>query len=83
MAIRGSGVDCADGGPTSGCVSESGHAAGLPQCASPKRPVVYGIDLSRCMVLEAGHAGTDRGHHNTAFCQADVERLPFRNNVCV
>src|SRR5882724_10425053 len=34
------------------------------------------------MVLEADTLARTRGHHNTAFCQADVETLPFRNNVC-
>jgi cation:H+ antiporter len=32
------------------------------------------------MVREA-HARA-RGHHNTAFCQADAEALPFRHGAC-
>ena len=38
---------------------------------------VYGIDLSRRMVREADTLARTRGHHNTAFCQADAEALPF------
>ena len=36
-----------------------------------------GIDLSRRMVPEAHTLAHTRGHHNTAFCQADAEALPF------
>jgi SAM-dependent methyltransferase len=43
---------------------------------------VYGIDLSRRMVLEAHTLARTRGHHNTAFCQADAEALPFRHDAC-
>jgi ubiquinone/menaquinone biosynthesis C-methylase UbiE len=43
---------------------------------------VYGIDLSRRMVQEAHTLARTRGHHNTAFCQADAEALPFRHDVC-
>jgi ubiquinone/menaquinone biosynthesis C-methylase UbiE len=34
------------------------------------------------MVYEAHALARPRGHHNTAFCQADAEALPFRNDVC-
>ncbi len=34
------------------------------------------------MVLEAHTLARTLGHHNTAFCQADAEALPFRHNVC-
>jgi ubiquinone/menaquinone biosynthesis C-methylase UbiE len=43
---------------------------------------VYGIDLSRRMVREAHTLARTLGHHNTAFCQADAEALPFRHGVC-
>jgi ubiquinone/menaquinone biosynthesis C-methylase UbiE len=43
---------------------------------------VYGIDLSRRMVREALTLARTRGDHNTAFCQADAEALPFRHGVC-
>jgi SAM-dependent methyltransferase len=43
---------------------------------------VYGIDLSRRMVHEAHTLARTRGHHNTAFCQADAEALPFGHDVC-
>ena len=43
---------------------------------------VYGIDLSRRMVHEAHTLARTRGYHNTAFCQADVEALPFHHGVC-
>src|SRR5262245_49928069 len=34
------------------------------------------------MVHEALALARTRGHHNTAFCQADAEALPFRYSVC-
>jgi ubiquinone/menaquinone biosynthesis C-methylase UbiE len=34
------------------------------------------------MVHEAHALARTRGHHNTAFCQADSEALPFRHDVC-
>src|SRR5262245_65720045 len=34
------------------------------------------------MVHEALALARTRGHHNTAFCQADAEALPFRHGVC-
>lgn len=34
------------------------------------------------MVREAHTLARTRGHHNTAFCQADAETLPFRNGIC-
>ena len=34
------------------------------------------------MVREAHTLARTRGHHNTAFCQADAEALPFRHDVC-
>jgi ubiquinone/menaquinone biosynthesis C-methylase UbiE len=34
------------------------------------------------MVREAYTLARTLGHHNTAFCQADAEALPFRNEVC-
>jgi ubiquinone/menaquinone biosynthesis C-methylase UbiE len=34
------------------------------------------------MVHEAHTLARTRGHHNTAFCQADAEALPFRHDVC-
>jgi SAM-dependent methyltransferase len=34
------------------------------------------------MVTEASTLAYTRGHHNTAFCQADAEALPFRHDVC-
>jgi ubiquinone/menaquinone biosynthesis C-methylase UbiE len=34
------------------------------------------------MVREAYTLARTRGHHNTAFCRADVEALPFRQGVC-
>lgn len=34
------------------------------------------------MVYEAHALARTRGHHNTAFCQADAEALPFRHDVC-
>ena len=34
------------------------------------------------MVYEAHALARTLGHHNTAFCQADAEALPFRHDVC-
>jgi ubiquinone/menaquinone biosynthesis C-methylase UbiE len=34
------------------------------------------------MVSEAYTLAHTRGHHNTAFCQADAEALPFGPHVC-
>jgi ubiquinone/menaquinone biosynthesis C-methylase UbiE len=34
------------------------------------------------MVHEAHTLARMQGHHNTAFCQADAEALPFRHGVC-
>ncbi len=34
------------------------------------------------MVHEAHTLAQTRGHHNTAFCQADAEALPFGHDVC-
>ena len=34
------------------------------------------------MVREAHTRARTLGHHNTTFCQADVEALPFRHGVC-
>jgi ubiquinone/menaquinone biosynthesis C-methylase UbiE len=34
------------------------------------------------MVHEAHTLAWTRGHHNTAFCQADAEALPFGHDVC-
>jgi ubiquinone/menaquinone biosynthesis C-methylase UbiE len=34
------------------------------------------------MVHEAHTLARTQGHHNTAFCQADVEALPFHHAVC-
>jgi ubiquinone/menaquinone biosynthesis C-methylase UbiE len=34
------------------------------------------------MVSEASTLAHTRGHHNTAFCQADAEALPFGPGVC-
>ena len=34
------------------------------------------------MVHEAHALAWTRGHHNTTFCQADSEALPFRYDVC-
>jgi ubiquinone/menaquinone biosynthesis C-methylase UbiE len=34
------------------------------------------------MVREADTLARTLGHHNTAFCQADAEALPFRHHVC-
>jgi ubiquinone/menaquinone biosynthesis C-methylase UbiE len=34
------------------------------------------------MVLEAHMWARTLGHHNTAFCQADAEALPFRHDAC-
>jgi ubiquinone/menaquinone biosynthesis C-methylase UbiE len=34
------------------------------------------------MVREAHTLARMLGHHNTVFCQADAEALPFRNDVC-
>jgi SAM-dependent methyltransferase len=34
------------------------------------------------MVREAHALARARGHHNTAFCQADAEALPFRHGAC-
>ena len=34
------------------------------------------------MVREADTLARTQGHHNTAFCQADAEALPFRRGVC-
>jgi ubiquinone/menaquinone biosynthesis C-methylase UbiE len=34
------------------------------------------------MVREAYTLARTLGHHNTAFCQADAEALPFRSEVC-
>jgi ubiquinone/menaquinone biosynthesis C-methylase UbiE len=34
------------------------------------------------MVHEAHMLARTQGHHNTAFCQADAEALPFRHGVC-
>jgi SAM-dependent methyltransferase len=34
------------------------------------------------MVHEAHTLARTRGHHNTAFCQADAEALPFCHDVC-
>lgn len=34
------------------------------------------------MVFEASTLAHTRGHHNTAFCQADAEALPFGSDVC-
>jgi SAM-dependent methyltransferase len=34
------------------------------------------------MVHEALALAQTRSHHNTAFCQADSEALPFRHDVC-
>ena len=43
---------------------------------------MYGIDLSRRMVHEAHRHAQTLGRHNTAFCQADAEALPFGHHVC-
>jgi ubiquinone/menaquinone biosynthesis C-methylase UbiE len=43
---------------------------------------VYGIDLSRRIVHEAHTDAQMLGRHNTAFCQADAEALPFDDDVC-
>ncbi|MGH8070973.1 MAG: class I SAM-dependent methyltransferase [Candidatus Entotheonellia bacterium] len=57
--------------------------AGFLACAfAPRARWVYGIDLSRRMVHEAHTLARTRGHHNTAFCQADAEALPFGHDVC-
>src|SRR6266511_3748796 len=57
--------------------------AGFLACAfAPRARWVYGIDLSRRMVHEAHTLAQTRGHHNTAFCQADAEALPFGHDVC-
>jgi len=34
------------------------------------------------MVREAYTLARTRGHHNTTFCQADAEALPFRHDAC-
>jgi ubiquinone/menaquinone biosynthesis C-methylase UbiE len=34
------------------------------------------------MVQEAHMLARTQGHHNTVFCQADAEALPFRSGVC-
>jgi ubiquinone/menaquinone biosynthesis C-methylase UbiE len=34
------------------------------------------------MVHAAHTLARTRGHHNTAFCQADAEALPFGPDVC-
>jgi Methyltransferase domain len=34
------------------------------------------------MIDEAHTLARTLGHHNTDFCQADAEALPFRHNVC-
>jgi ubiquinone/menaquinone biosynthesis C-methylase UbiE len=34
------------------------------------------------MVREAHTLARTLGHHNTAFCQADAEALPFHHDVC-
>ena len=57
--------------------------AGFLACAfAPSARQVYGIDLSRRMVSEAYTLAHTRGHHNTAFCQADAEALPFGPHEC-
>jgi ubiquinone/menaquinone biosynthesis C-methylase UbiE len=43
---------------------------------------VYGIDLSRRMLHEAHTRAQMLGRHNTTFCQADAEALPFGQHVC-
>jgi ubiquinone/menaquinone biosynthesis C-methylase UbiE len=43
---------------------------------------VYGIDLSRRMLHEAHTHAQLLGRHNTAFCQADAQALPFGHHVC-
>jgi ubiquinone/menaquinone biosynthesis C-methylase UbiE len=43
---------------------------------------VYGIDLSRRMVREAHTLARTLGCHNTTFCQADAEALPFSHEAC-
>jgi ubiquinone/menaquinone biosynthesis C-methylase UbiE len=43
---------------------------------------VYGIDLSHRMVGEAHTLARTLGHHNTTFCQADAEALPFCHEAC-
>jgi ubiquinone/menaquinone biosynthesis C-methylase UbiE len=43
---------------------------------------VYGIDLSRRLVLELHTLARMPGYHNTIFCQADAEALPFGNDLC-
>jgi SAM-dependent methyltransferase len=55
--------------------------AGFLACAfAPSAQWVYGIELSRRMLREAQARAW--GHHNTAFCQADAEALPFRHGAC-
>jgi ubiquinone/menaquinone biosynthesis C-methylase UbiE len=34
------------------------------------------------MVCEASTLAHTQGHHNTTFCQADAEAIPFRHDVC-
>jgi ubiquinone/menaquinone biosynthesis C-methylase UbiE len=41
-----------------------------------------GIDLSRGMLHEAHTRAQTLGRHNTAFCQADAEALPFSPDAC-
>jgi len=57
--------------------------AGFLACAFAEQTQwVYGIDLSHRMVHEAHALAGTQGLHNTAFCQADAEALPFRHAVC-
>jgi ubiquinone/menaquinone biosynthesis C-methylase UbiE len=42
---------------------------------------VCGIDLSRRMLHEAYTRAQTLGRHNTAFCQADAEALPFSHDA--
>jgi ubiquinone/menaquinone biosynthesis C-methylase UbiE len=57
--------------------------AGFLACAFAEQAQwVYGIDLSRRMLHEAHTRAQMLGRHNTAFCQADAEALPFGQHVC-
>jgi ubiquinone/menaquinone biosynthesis C-methylase UbiE len=57
--------------------------AGFLACAFAEQAHwVCGIDLSRRMVHEAHTRAQTLGRHNTAFCQADAEALPFSHGAC-
>jgi ubiquinone/menaquinone biosynthesis C-methylase UbiE len=57
--------------------------AGFLACAFAEHAQwVCGIDLSRRMLHEAHTRAQTLGRHNTSFCQADAEALPFSHDAC-